>query len=277
MEKLLEEYKKNQNTYFNKHWLDLLITGGIFAAVFGGLTYTTYQSTLAAIRNDWANNKCSPIILPFAGLIMPVPGQSTLDATVQNFEYCVQQDVSVVLQLLMLPLEFIAYAVIDFIEIILDAIAAIMAMLAALKAAIGGIAETAYEQIARFVLPIFLFILRVRDLISKANGVMMTSLYSTMVVYDIMVSGLINVVNVVYDLLVAMIVVVVALLTLAIALIPTPLVVEGIALFAAGTVALKFIVQIIGMYALLRTFILQAFNASTRDAPKAPNPKKKKK
>jgi hypothetical protein len=276
MEKLNLEYAKVQKTYWHHHWSDVLICVAILLVVFGGMVYSSYQSMLAQVRANWNQNKCSPIYLPFAGLIMPQPNKSALTATMENFDYCIQQDFSAVLNILMLPLEMVSYMIIDAVDVVLTIIAGIIAVFAWLKAQIGGIMATIYNKIIAVAIPIYLIVLRLRDALAKMNGIMLVSLFTTMTIYNIMVSGMVNVMNIVYDLLIAVIVVIAALLVLAITLIPTPAFIEGIALFATATVALKIIVPIVGMYAVLRTFILQTFNASTSNTPKVPTAKKKK-
>ena len=134
--------------------------------------------------------------------------------------------------------------------------------------------ETIYEKIIAIVIPIYLIVLRLRDALAKMNGIMLVALFTSMTIYNIMVSGLINVMNIVYDLLIAVIVVISGLLVLALTLIPTPAFVEGIASFAIATAALKIIVPIVGMYAALRTFIIQTFNVTTSNTPNVPTAKK---
>jgi len=275
MDKLNLEYAKVQRTYWHRHWSDVMICAAILLSVFGGMVYSSYQSMLAQVRANWNQNKCSPIYLPFAGLIMPQPNKSTLEATMENFDYCIQQDFSAVLNILMLPLEMVSYMIIDAVDVVLTIIAGIIAAFAWLKAQIGGIMATIFNKIIAIVVPIYLIVLRLRDALAKMNGVMLVSLFTTMTIYNIMISGMVNVMNVVYDLLIAVIVVLAGLLVLAIALIPTPAFLEGLAAFAIATTALKIIVPIVGMYAALRTFILQTFNVSTANTPKVPTAKKK--
>jgi hypothetical protein len=277
MDKLNLEYSKVQKTYWHNHWSDVLISSIILLLVFGGMVYSTYQSTLAQVRANWNQNKCSPIYLPFAGLIMPQPNKSALDATMENFDYCIQQDFSAVLNILMLPLEMVSYMIIDSIDVVLTIIAGLIAVFAWLKSIIGGIMETIFNKIIAIIIPIYLIVLKLRDALARMNGIMLVSLFTSMTIYNIMISGMINVMNIVYDLLIAVIVVIAALLVLAMILIPSPAFIEGLALFATATVALKIIVPIVGMYAVLRTFILQTFNVSTSNTPKVPTAKKKKK
>jgi hypothetical protein len=274
MDKLNLEYAKVHKTYWHHHWSDVLICVAILLSVFGGMVYSSYQSMLAQVRANWNQNKCSPIFLPFAGLIMPQPNKSALDATMENFDYCIQQDFSAVLNILMLPLEMMAYLIIDAIDVVLTIIAGIIAAFAWLKAQIGGIMETIFDKIIAVVIPIYLIVLRLRDALAKMNGIMLVGLFTTMTIYNVMVSGLINVMNIVYDLLIAVIVVISALLVLAITLIPTPAFIEGIAVFAIASTALKIIIPIVSMYATLRTFIVQTFNVTTSDTPKVPTAKK---
>lgn len=275
MDRLNLEYKKIQSSYWHHHSVDVGITVLTLVCVFGVSAYHSYKGMMAQVRANWNEYKCSPIYLPFAGVIMPQPGKSAVAATMENFDYCIQQDFSMILQLIMFPLEMVAFLILDALDLILVIITGIMAFIAWLKSQMGGIASTLYDKLAAIVIPIYLMVLDLRDVMAKANAIMLVTVFFYMTIYNIMVSGLINVMNIIYDLLIAVIVIITSLLVIAVYLIPTPLFIEGIAAFTLATIALKIIIPITVMYSLMRVFILQQFNSSTKNTPDVPIAKKK--
>ena len=56
------------------------------------------------IDENWRNNRCYPHIIPFAGFSKKAPGNSFIDKTTNNFNYCINNYFSSFLNILMKPL-----------------------------------------------------------------------------------------------------------------------------------------------------------------------------
>jgi phage-related protein len=215
--------------------------------------------------------------MPFAGLIMPKPGMSTMDNTVENFSYCIKQDASMVFNIAMLPFEFALYLVIEFMDTVLEAIMAVIKLIQWLKDQIGGIVEKLYNQLLYFIIPLIEIIIHVRDGLSKVNGIALTTLFVTMSVYELTVSGVINIMNILADLLIALISVIVALMVVAFVLLVTPAFPVGITMYATGTAVLvSILIPTIVLYVLMHTFTKAVMDQSAADSPSPPNVKKRR-
>ena len=271
-----------EKLYKNRGYLDLYggdvgVALGIGAITLAITSYSTYQSILLQIRTNWNENKCNPIYMPFAGIIMPQPGMSTMDNTVQNFSYCVQQDASMVFQVAMLPFEFCLYLVIDFMDTVLEAIMTFMKLIQWLKDQLGGIVASVYNQLLYFIVPLMEILIHVRDGLAKVNGIAVTTLFLTMNVYNLTVSGMINIMNILCDLLIALISVIVAMIVLAFVLLVTPAFPVGLTLYATGTtVMLSLLVPTIILYILMETFTSAVMQENASSSPPLPNVKKRK-
>ena len=53
------------------------------------LSYFVVMHQIKPIKADWINRRCSPNVMPFAGIINGPPGQSKFSFTGQNFTNCV--------------------------------------------------------------------------------------------------------------------------------------------------------------------------------------------
>ena len=80
-------YKKNG--YLDKYGGSVIITGLLLFITWLILSYHIVMRKVAPIKADWVNQRCSPSVMPFAGLINGPPGQSKFAYAGQNFTNCV--------------------------------------------------------------------------------------------------------------------------------------------------------------------------------------------
>jgi hypothetical protein len=191
--------------YLGMYGTDVLITIMIFGIVLGIVSFATYKAIINELKYNWNQNKCSPIIMPFAGLIMPVPGQTTSETTFENFNYCIQQDMTAVFSIIMMPLEFILYLTIVFLDSVLEMIMAVIELMNWLKNQLSEIFEELYNKIVNFIIPIVEIVVKMRDMLGKMNGILTTALYTMMNIYNLTVSGVLNIMNILIGLLIALI------------------------------------------------------------------------
>ena len=112
MERIESLYKKRG--YFERFGTDVIITILLICITVGITSYSTYTSIISQVKTNWNVNRCKPIFMPFAGIIMPQPGQTYSETTSQNFQYCIQQDSSMVINIALMPFEFAMFIVIEF-------------------------------------------------------------------------------------------------------------------------------------------------------------------
>jgi len=216
--------------------------------------------------------------MPFAGVIMPIPGQSASQTTRKNFDYCAQNDVSAVIKTALMPLEYVSFVIIRTIDLLVKAIVMSMAFLAYLKSKLGSLFNMTFLKIADILVPVTVFLVHTRDSMAKMNAVMVTTMFTTLVVYHITVSGILNVMTIIMNLMLVLIGVLVGMFILATILLVNPFTtIAGIVLTAATFVIIAAVlIPAIVIYALLHTFILNTFGKSTESPPKAPDRKRRR-
>lgn len=258
--------------YFSVHGTDVLVSFLIVAACVTFVTKASYDELLASIRQDWATERCNPIYMPFAGAIMPVPGQTAWKTASKNFDYCTQHDISSILKTALMPLEYISFVIIATIDLLIKAIAASMAFLASLKFKMSGLFNMTLLKISDIMVPIMAILYRARDNLAKMNATFVTSLFTAMVVYKITVSGIINVMSIIMNLMLALIGVIGGMFILALILLFNPFTfVGGIVLMATTVVLIAVIlVPAVIVYTMMHTFMAKTFGLSTPTSPKIP-------
>jgi hypothetical protein len=264
--------------YIEVHGQDILITITTIIATFLITGYTSYQGILYKIRSDWENQRCVPILLPFAGYIMPVPGKTSSEVTTENVQYCIKKDAAVALSIAIMPLEFALYVTVEFLDTIEDGIRTTMASIRYILNKITEEKDKLYNKVAYVIVPIVKILLYVRDALAKTNGVMTVALYTVMNIYNIIVSGSINLMKILSNLIITITAIMIALSVVAFALIPTPATVLGWSIFASAlTLLTATIIPNIILYTLMRIGISLISNEKTAPPPKTPTLKKKKK
>jgi len=211
--------------------------------------------------------------MPFAGAIMPVPGQSGIKTTSKNFDYCAQTDVSAILKTALMPLEYVAFTIIRSIDLLVHAIVASMAYLAKFKFQLGSLFNLTFLKIADVLVPITIFLVRMRDNMAKMNAIMVTSLFTSMVVYKITVSGMLNVMIIMMNLMLVLIGVLVGMFLLAMILLINPFTtIAGIILTVATfVIIIGLLIPAIVLYSMLHSFLINTFGVATSSPPRAPS------
>jgi hypothetical protein len=277
---LLAQYQKKKRSYLANYWHHVLLSAVPVVAVFAYITHLSYQSVLQQVRDNWVTKRCSPIYLPFAGLIMPQPGQSAVTTTIENFDYCIQQDFSAIISVFLLPLEFVAYMVLDVLEAIANTLLALVAFFNYLKEQTSGQSGKILEKVGNLVGALSVNVVKIRDSLAKVNGVLVASLFTSMTIYKVVVSGLVNVMVIITDLLIATISIILLMFYLGYFYIitPNPYSFElGVAIIAIAVSLTLVVIPIIVFYALLKPFMAQVLNAATPNTQSVPSPNKKKK
>lgn len=258
--------------YLGMYGTDVGLTILIFAITLAIISFSSYQSVLNQLRTNWNTNKCNPIVMPFAGLIMPSPGQTATETTFENFNYCIQQDMSSVFNIIMMPFEFVLYLTITFLDTVLEAIMAVINEINAIKNMMSVIFQEMYNKILNFVIPVIEIIVHVRDMLGKINGIITTSLFMILNIYNLTVSGVVNLLTILVDLLLILIATLVVMMAASALLFMNPLtIIPGLALEALITVTLVgLVLPAIIICAIMHSSIEEVFKENSPSAPSPP-------
>lgn len=255
---------------------DLCISIALIILTISITGYTNYQAVMVQAKTNWNLHRCNPIYMPFAGIIMPKPGVSAMETTVTNFSYCIKQDASSVFSIATMPFEFTMYIMIQFMDGVLYAILSFMEFIQWLKNQLGGIFAALYTKIISFIIPLIEMVIHIRDMIAKINGIATTALYTAMNIYNTTVSGIINIMTILNNILITIIAVMLALIILAFILIPTPAFPLGIGIYITGlTIMTSFIIPVIVLYTMMQAFTQEVMKTSGPKAQSKPGIKKR--
>jgi len=130
------------------------------------------------VVDNWANYRCKPYIIPFAGFITKPEGVSAMDYTSQNFNYCTQSVLKSGMGSLLNPMTFVTNLIKNILDGIAIAINDIRGMFNKIRTEIQQIVQEIMGRIMNVIIPLQQIFISFKDLISKTQGVMTTGLYT---------------------------------------------------------------------------------------------------
>jgi len=267
--KITSMYEKQ--SYLEMYGSDVFYTIFLFIITVMITSLSGYYAIVNEIKSNWNQNKCIPIVMPFAGIIMPKPGQTFSETTFENFNYCIQQDISQVFSIIMMPFEFIMYLIIVFLETTVESIILVVNTISWIKKNLSGLFEEFFNKVINFVIPVVEMVVRIRNIISQVTGVVTTCLYTMITIYNITISGVVSILTILVNLLIILIAILIAMIALSISLffLGPAGIAAGIALNIIIAASMVFLLVALVICAMMHSAISDIFKEGS---PSAPNP-----
>lgn len=163
-------YKKNG--YLDKYGGSVIIAGLLLFITWLILSYFVVMRKVAPIKADWVNQRCSPSVMPFAGLINGPPGQSKFAYAGQNFTNCVSNILKQILGDVMKPVYAVEHLITDAINELHKVIQDIRLLFAKMRTAAQSMVERILNRLLNSVTPVVLVTQKMKDLMLKSGGVL---------------------------------------------------------------------------------------------------------
>jgi len=176
--KLIKIYEKLGyiDQYGGSVFLFIIITIILFIII----SYCISKSNAEEIVQDWANQRCNPIIIPYAGFITHPEGMSPFDYTKENFNYCTQQILSSITGQAVQPYSFIINIFNGIVSQLNNSIQAVRAVFDRIRNVISGVVKNIINRLMNIMVPIQNIILGSKDILGKMQGIMTSVLFTAL-------------------------------------------------------------------------------------------------
>ena len=237
----------------------------IFFVWAGIMVHLHSKNYISGLRKNWTKNRCLPYVLPIAGHVYRPDGVSALDYTAENFTFCINQILSELMELAMIPILMLMASISLIVDMILEAINAIRVFLAWFINMILSILAWIFGILANLLVVAQRIGAIIPDSFSKLTGVFVTTVHLGQSMFDTSLSGFKIAIN-------AMIIIAIALIVVWFVL----FIISGIDIFCFGCwatvpAALMFIANvIICTLLILCAVILKNAMAMANRAPLTP-------
>jgi hypothetical protein len=180
----------NKKGFLEKYGTDVWISVIIFLIFFIATSYYHVFNNIQPIITDWDNQKCNPSVIPFAGLINKPQGMSAFEFTGNNFTGCIQTILKTVAGDAFKPVYYIMNTFTDMFNDLSKALDGIRAMFNKIRISIKMFSEDVMSRILNITLPVFQFVINMKDMLAKTNGVLAGTVYTLFGVYYTLKSSL---------------------------------------------------------------------------------------
>lgn len=183
MDNILKSVHKLSKIYNNVKYLDeygtsLVIFIVLMIILFIIHSYFYVMTNIQPIKNNWVKERCSPKIIPFAGIINKPEGKSIIDFTEENFTYCVQNILTQISSTAVQPITFIVHTLQGIFNAISGDIQSIRSMFNNIRSNIQSVSEEIMGRLMNIMIPIQQIIIGMKDLFAKTQGIMTAGLYT---------------------------------------------------------------------------------------------------
>lgn len=151
------------------------ITLLIFFLLFA---YHYVMNNVKPIKADWVNKRCSPAVMPFAGLINTPPGQSWIDFTASNFAACTGDILRESVKFFLEPIYLATDLVMDIFAEIAKSVQAIRDLFDYIRNQLSSITQEIMHRIANVLVSLQYIVIKLRTIINRGHGVLTATLFS---------------------------------------------------------------------------------------------------
>jgi hypothetical protein len=170
-------------TYFDQYGFSLIlfIIITILLTIFFGSCVAL--ANIQPIKQDWANQRCKPYIIPIAGFINKPDNMSFNDFTSQNFNYCTQNILKGITGFAVEPLTFVTKNITKLVNYIKEAINDIRALTNRTRNFFITVVEEIMSRLLNVIIPLQQIIIKFKDFAGKVQGTMTAGLLTTIGAY----------------------------------------------------------------------------------------------
>jgi hypothetical protein len=208
--------------------------------------YFKTMKDVQPIKNDWANQRCKPTVIPFAGFINKPDNMSITDFTQQNFTFCVQSILVSISSFALQPLTFLTSSLSSIYGELTGSIDSSRTLISNIRTNMTNITKEILSRIMNFTVPITKMIIGFNDLIKKVVAILTSGLYTSLSTYYALKAFLGALVQIIIYVLISAVAVLISLW-----LVPLswPMAITGTAIFSAVSISmaifLVFLTQVL--------------------------------
>ena len=143
--------------------------------VFGLLTMVqVFNSSIESVQENWALNRCTPSVIPFAGYLAPKGSNVT---TQDNFSYCIQNTMNSFVPMMTQPFNYLQSMTVDMMGSVNESNESSKEQTADTKSSMSGIIDSIYGSFLGIIIEFNVLVVKLMDAQAKLSGVIATLMY----------------------------------------------------------------------------------------------------
>ena len=143
------------------------------------------MQNIVPIKDNWAEERCQPQNIPFAGFINKPDDATITDFTQDNFNYCTQNILQDVTKVAVMPLNFITESLTMLYITIANSIQLIRVMIDSIRKNLIKIINDILDKTINITIPLREITMSISDALGKTTGILVTKFYILIGLFDI--------------------------------------------------------------------------------------------
>ena len=164
--------------YFDQYGGSVILFILVSIVLFLLISYCYIMINAQPIVDDWANQRCKPSVMPFAGFLTHPEGISASDYTKQNFNYCTQNILSSISGFALQPLTFTTNMLSNTANQITSDLQSVRGMFDKVRNMFMSVVQEIMGRLMNIMIPLQQIIIGFKDLIGKIQGSMTAGLFT---------------------------------------------------------------------------------------------------
>ena len=169
-------YKKTG--YFERYGHDVFTTLIICIVFVLAIFYFHILNNLQSIKADWMNQRCSPSVIPFAGIINKGPDETAFESTQKNFTYCTQTILESISDNAFQPFYYLITVITAQFKALIEAIYAIRAQFHKIRENNRTLVEDIMGRALNITTPLVKIFLVMKSILGKVQGTITAAIYT---------------------------------------------------------------------------------------------------
>jgi hypothetical protein len=174
--------------YMDKYGSDVWTAAIICLSFIVFINYYYFVNILEVIKADWPAQRCNPLVMPFAGFINKPSDMSNLEFTAGNFNDCFNSILKNVVLVALQPLYFALDIMQEAVNGLITAFDKLRSLTSNLRMQFASIIKQIFAGITNLVVTFIGYTVKIKDSMSKINGILTVALYSLFGSYMAVVS-----------------------------------------------------------------------------------------
>lgn len=177
-----------KTTYLDRYGGSLVLAVFTIIGVCMFFTYSYLKNHSDVIKNNWQQNRCNPLYIPFAGIIINPKNMSQRDYAMKNFFECFGFLLKDVVEIALAPIEAASLLISASISLIVGTMNNLMGAILYLRNSLsGGFGLLGNRSLNSLTLLTKLSLL-VQNSFNKSQGILVTIMYIFFTAYDMLAS-----------------------------------------------------------------------------------------
>lgn len=152
----------------------------ILLCFFVVFSYFYVRKHLGYIRANWTSERCSPVVIPFAGFINGSPDKSSFDYTAENFNHCVSNVIKDLGNVATEPIKAVVHILNSIFGDLGKAIDDIRKIIDKVRVGVEDFSRDIMQRILLVVIPIQKLIIKIKDVMGKSHATLVAGMFTGM-------------------------------------------------------------------------------------------------